>query len=94
MGLKWSERAISDMQAIFDQIVVDSPQNALLVDERISEQALGLVSFAGIGRNGRTKDTRELVIQRTPYIVVYREVESDVEVLAVVHGKQRWPGNF
>ena len=35
--------------------------------------------------------TRELVVPRTPYIVVYT-VESDyVRIHRVLHGAQRWP---
>jgi toxin ParE1/3/4 len=46
-----------------------------------------------IGRQGRVGGTRELVVQGTPYIVVYR-VHDDVEILAVVHGARKWPESF
>jgi len=35
--------------------------------------------------------TRKLVLQRFPYVIVYREKESSVEILAVAHG-HRQPG--
>jgi toxin ParE1/3/4 len=94
MAVLWTERAIADLQAIFDQIAEDSPQNALLVDDRINEQVLALGLFPALGRKGRRKGTRELSIHRTPYIAVYREVEADVDILALVYGKQRWPRKF
>jgi toxin ParE1/3/4 len=43
------------------------------------------------GRAGEEPDTRELVVPRTAYIVVYRVRESVVEILRVIHGAQQWP---
>jgi toxin ParE1/3/4 len=43
------------------------------------------------GRYGRIENTRELVIPRLPYRVVYRISEERLVVLNVVHGAQRWP---
>jgi plasmid stabilization system protein ParE len=34
------------------------------------------------------------VIQRTPYVVVYRVRAPFVEVLAVQHSARRWPEHF
>ena len=46
-----------------------------------------------MGREGRVreKDTRELVIAGTPFVVVYRLHRSRVEVLAVFHAARKWP---
>jgi toxin ParE1/3/4 len=39
------------------------------------------------------KGTRELVIGRTPFIVVYRvkPKAKRIELLRVLHGSQQWP---
>jgi toxin ParE1/3/4 len=44
-----------------------------------------------IGRPGRVRDTRELVVARTPFIVAYRIRPAVVEIVRVLHGAQRWP---
>jgi toxin ParE1/3/4 len=44
-----------------------------------------------MGRSGRVADTRELVISRTPFIVVYRVTPTRIEILRVLHGAQAWP---
>ena len=36
-------------------------------------------------------DTRRYLLRRFPYVVVYREVDDHVQVLAIAHGKRR-PG--
>jgi toxin ParE1/3/4 len=38
--------------------------------------------------------TRELVVTGTPYIVAYAVADQRVEVLAIIHGAQRWPDTF
>ena len=39
----------------------------------------------------REPDTRELVIQRYPYIVVYELRADAVAILRVLHTSQQWP---
>jgi toxin ParE1/3/4 len=70
-------------------ILAADSQAAILVNA-----ADGLTGFPGMGRMGRRRGTRELVVSGTPYIVVYRIRESSVRILAVVHGARRWPRSF
>ena len=91
MRLEWSAYALADRIAIFDYIEADSPQAAVAVDERIREQIEVLARFPQSGRKGRIEGTRELVINRTPYIVAYRITGETVRILRVLHGSRRWP---
>lgn len=91
MQLEWSVFAQADREAIFDYIEADSPQAAITVDDRIREQVEGLMKFPELGRPGRVDGTRELVIQRTPYIAAYRIAGNTVRILRVLHGAQMWP---
>jgi addiction module RelE/StbE family toxin len=91
MQLGWSIFALDDRNAIFDYIEADSPQAAVIVDDRIEEQVEGLLQFPEMGRIGRIEGTRELVIQHTPYIVAYRVMGEIIGILRVLHGAQRWP---
>jgi len=43
------------------------------------------------GRYGRLDNTRELVIPRLPYIIVYQVLEERLVILNVLHGAWRWP---
>ena len=44
-----------------------------------------------MGREGRVKGTRELVIGSYPFIAVYRVKKTRIEVLRWLHGARRWP---
>ena len=91
LPILWSDAGSADMAAIFRQILEDSPQGALLVDDRINEQVELLSDFRFLGRAGSIADTRELVIERTAYVVVYRVEEDAIRILRVLHGAQEWP---
>jgi addiction module RelE/StbE family toxin len=90
MRLEWSAYAQADRDAIFDYIEADSPQAAIAVDDRIREQVETLIRFPQSGRPGRIEGTRELVINRTPYVVA----GDTVRILRMLHGARRWPDDM
>ena len=94
MKLKWSPYAQSDRIKIYDYIEADSPRSAILVDERIQNAISGLIKFPEIGRPGRVAGTRELVVQRTPYIVAYQIQADTIRILRILHGAQIWPATM
>ena len=44
-----------------------------------------------MGRIGRVQGTRELVVNRSPYLLIYRVTKSRIEVLRLLHGARMWP---
>jgi toxin ParE1/3/4 len=38
--------------------------------------------------------TREIIVPHSPYVIAYRLRDTNVEVLAVVHGARQWPDTF
>ena len=91
MRLEWSAYAIEDRVAIFEYIEADNPQAAVTVDDRVRLQVEQLISHPDSGRIGRVEGTRELVIDRTPYIIAYRVAGDTVRILRVLHSAQQWP---
>ena len=80
------------MEAI-DYIAQENPGAAMKLLEEIRRQTTCLVEFPGMERPGRVRGTRELVVNRTPFILVYR-VRSRmerVEIIRILHGAQQWP---
>ena len=91
MKIVWSRRAIRHLIALRDYIAADSPHNAAAVAERILKSVELLAAQPQIGRPGRIVGTRELVIPDTPYIIPYRIRGERLELIAVFHGRQKWP---
>ena len=92
MRVDWSPSAVADLQHIAEWIEQDSGlQRANRVARAIYEAVQSLRAMPYRGRAGRLEDTRELVIPRLPYVVVYQVLEERLVVLNVLHGAQRWP---
>jgi plasmid stabilization system protein ParE len=90
MKLVFDDRALSDLEGIFDWIAKDNPPAAKAVIERIFGSVEHLAKYPQIGRAGLDEGSFEWVVPRLPYIVVY-EIHRDkdeVIVVGVVHGAQ------
>ena len=91
MIVRWSLLARQDLQALRAYIARENPAAAARVARRISVAADRLAQYPHLGRAGRQAGTRELVIPRTPYVVIYVVFEDRLEIVRVLHGAQRWP---
>ena len=91
MTLVWLKQAINDRDAQLDYIAQDNPLAAVTQGDRIDEQLDTLLQHPQMGRPGRTQGTRELVISRTRFIVVYRLKSKRIELLRLPNGAQQWP---
>ncbi|WP_145615560.1 MULTISPECIES: type II toxin-antitoxin system RelE/ParE family toxin [Nitrospirillum] len=92
MRIVWTIPALRDLTSIQAYIAQDSPSAAAQQIEAVIASVSDLLArFPQAGRNGRRANTRELVIQKTPYLVAYRLRGDTVAILRVLHGRQRWP---
>lgn len=91
MTIVWSRQAIRHLVLLREFIAKDSDRNASLVAGRILSAVELLQSQPEIGRPGRIPGTRELVVSGTPYVIPYRVRHGRLELIAVFHGRQKWP---
>ena len=89
--LVWLRRAIADRDAQLNYIAQDNPRAAIEQGDRIAHKVDQLVQHPAIGRPGRKQGTRELVVSRTPFIVIYRIKGKRIELLRLLHGAQQLP---
>ena len=94
MRIHWTRPALADLEAIGDFIARDNPVAAKRLVVSLVASVDALRDHPNLGRPGRLAETRELVVAGTPYIVPYRVLGDDVEILAVFHGARRWPRAF
>lgn len=91
MKIVWSPTAIEDLGHIRSYIAARNPPAAATTAQAILRAVETLSRFPAMGRPGRLPDTRELVIPGTPFVVPYRVSGGGLEIIAVLHGRQRWP---
>lgn len=87
MRVLWGNVARADLLHIRQYIALTNPQTAARLAERIRRASRRLGDLPRVGRPGRCPGTRELVVTDTSY----RITPDAIEVLRVLHGRQRWP---
>ena len=91
MRLRWTLAAADDLEAIANYLAKHFPGFRQATIRQIYETIATLRTIPYRGRIGREEGTRELVIARLPYIVVYRTRDEAVEILHIYHGAQQRP---
>jgi toxin ParE1/3/4 len=81
MIVLWSAASVRHLHQAFDYIQGESFGGATTVRQRILKTAQGLGEMPFSGRVGRIDGTREAMVPRTPYIVVFRVAEETVDIL-------------
>ena len=91
MKLVWSPTARRDLQDMRRYIARSNPAAAGSIVRRILQAVDNLAIFPELGRVGRLRGSRELIIARTPSIVIYGVSDQVVEIESVIHTARRWP---
>lgn len=87
--LIWSERAISDMENIYDYIANDSPLYAQLNSEGIVKSVERLQEFPESGRHlpeFPQMPHREVIVGKYRVVYCYDSNSNEVKIITVVHG--------
>jgi toxin ParE1/3/4 len=87
----WSARAVEHLAHLRAYIAQDNPKAANRIGGTLLEAVERLAELPNLGRPGRVAGTRELVVPGTPYVIPYRLRGDRLEVIAVFHGRQKWP---
>jgi len=87
MKVVLTKDAIRDLNSIRLHISLESPRAAVRVTTRLMDACDSLAFFPERGRRGSEPGTRESVVVR-PYVIVYRIVLEQVDILRVWHAAQ------
>jgi toxin ParE1/3/4 len=91
MHVKWLRGALRNLHQAVNYIAQDNPIAAASVAESIWEVVTRLEQHPYMGRLGRLKGTREVVVPRLPYVIRYRIKTETLEILRIHHMAQRSP---
>jgi toxin ParE1/3/4 len=91
MQIRWLKKALENLDSEAKYIAEDNPQAAEIVVARIRDSVNQLADDQALGRPGRVVGTRELVVQKTRYIIPYRVRNNCIEILRVFHTSKKPP---
>jgi len=90
LTLKWSIKALIDFDEAQAFIAQENAFAAQMVADRIWQASVRLAETPYIGSTGVEPSTRHWVVQRTPYLMVYRITGEVLEIVRVWHGRSDW----
>jgi len=95
VNVLWTEAALSQLEAIYDYIAHTSPDYATRIIDRLTRRSIQISGFPFSGRmvpEYQLNEIREVL--EWPYRIIYliRLDQSQIEILAVVHGARSQPG--
>lgn len=92
MNVHWTEAALSDLRAIEAYLARHSPRYAQSLIERIFTRSGELADHPQLGPMVSEYDDAALrELFEDPYRIVYRVLETQVDIVAVVHASRRIP---
>jgi toxin ParE1/3/4 len=87
----WTPNARRNLEEQLEYVADDNHTAADRLSVEVEQQTDILADYPEIGRPGRVSGTREIVINRTPYVAVYRIRKDLIEIVRLLHGAQLWP---
>lgn len=90
MEIRWTRKALENLDQIAAYIAQDNPVRAASFIGEIKEKTQLLIQFPAIGRAGRVAGTRELVVHEN-YVLPYRVKADKIQILRVHHVARLWP---
>jgi plasmid stabilization system protein ParE len=94
MKILWSAASVRHLREVVQYLEGETSAGATTTRLRIMKTVRQLGRMPYTGRVGRIEGTREAVVNRSPYIVVYRVSQETVEILGIWHGARLWPESF
>ena len=91
MRVKWLKRATISMDKAMAYIAQEDDEAARTISDYIHARIESLQEQPHLGRPGRIFGTRELVIDKFPFIVPYRVTGDEVQILRVFHTSRKPP---
>lgn len=91
MRIEWLPLARDDQDTQLDFVAAQDPWAAIRLGDALEQTIETLSDHPLVGRTGRVKGTRELVVPKSPFVVVYQVERDSIVILRLLHGAQRWP---
>ncbi len=87
--LIWSEASLRDIAEIDEFLTGENPPAAARIARAIKATVIRLLDYPRVGR-ALDENFRVLGIRTTPYLIIYRLRDGNIEIARVRHGKENW----
>jgi toxin ParE1/3/4 len=87
--VRFLKRAVQDLINIDNFTRKESPRGAARIGARIRKRADDLAQFPEQGTASDKVGVRQLYVAKTPYILVYRIKNDEVQIITILHASNR-----
>ena len=94
MQVQWTRRALRRLDQHASYIATWSAKAADEMAQRVRLHITDLAAHPLLGREGRYPGTRELVVEKGRYVVIYRVRGQIVQVITIHDTRQQWPADW
>jgi len=81
-----AKRRLEEIEQYY--IAEHSPRSAIAMRDRILKTFGRIADFPKSGRTANRINRREMVVTGTPYIIRYRVMKNEIQIINVKHGAQ------
>lgn len=92
MKVRWLRGATRSLRAAHRGVAADKPKAAAKAAARVEIAVERFARRPAMGRTGRRPGTREIVAPGTPYVVIYRIGDGEIQILRVYLASRNWHG--
>lgn len=85
MRVKWSKNAYFDLFEADLYLKQQNPAKAKEMALAVRSAESLLCEYPGVAREGRIFGTREYILKKFPYLIVFRVLPEELEILAFFH---------
>jgi len=91
MKIKVTPKANRDIESIYHYITersdISTAKKVLVSLEVMLDH---LAEYSQLGKDGRVKNTRELIVPKLPLVIVYKIYSDHIAITAIMHTSKKW----
>lgn len=94
MRVNWTKSAINDLEIEANYLSKISPSIEDRFLEHVESSIDLIKEYPELGRIGRVNQTREFILKKFQYILVYLVESSYIDIIRLLHTSRKWPNSL
>lgn len=94
LNVRWLEKAAEEFDSTVEYLAERNPDAAKKLAKAVLDAVDLLAKQPHLSREGRVLGTREFVVKGYPYLIPFRVINGELQILRVFHTRQNLPSQW
>jgi addiction module RelE/StbE family toxin len=94
MQVNWTKSALRDLEIEANYLNKINPSIESNFLEHVESSVTLIKKYPELGRIGRVNQTRELILKKFQYILIYLVIASCIDIIRLLHTSRKWPNSL